>query len=64
MRLSLSKEVSLEVGGWKLSPSFVNGNGSMSISPSGDMTDAKWFSLAISLPTKIQIIIMKLYFPF
>lgn len=34
---------------------------SMSISLSEDMADAKWLSLAISMPTKI---IMRLYLPF
>lgn len=35
---------------WKPSLSFVNLNGFMSSLPSEDMTDAKWLSLAISMP--------------
>lgn len=36
---------------WTPSPSFVNLNGFMSSTSSEDMADAKWLSLAMSMPT-------------
>lgn len=42
---------SLESSKWKPSLSLQNLNGSMSISTSEDITEAKWLSLAISMPT-------------
>lgn len=56
----VTSDSSLETSNWNPSPSFVNLYGSMSISPSEDMAEAKWFSLAISMPT----LIMRLYLPF
>ena len=44
MMLSLSRGSSLESSNWKPSLSFVNLNGSMSISPSGDMAEERRFT--------------------
>ena len=48
---SALSEMSFETSIWKPSASFVNLNGSMSTSPSDEIAEAKWLSLAISTPT-------------
>jgi hypothetical protein len=48
---SALSEISFENSIWKASASFVNLNGSMSISPSDEIAEEKWLSLAISTPT-------------
>lgn len=48
---SLGRKSRREGNGWKLSVSFVNLNGFKSSSPSEDMAEAKWLSLATSMPT-------------
>lgn len=51
IRIYRAYESSLESSKWKPTLSLQNLNGSMSISPSEDMAEAKWLSLAISMPT-------------